>query len=127
MKYKTRMARQLRNKQTDAERLLWRYLRNRKILGYKFRRQHPIGRYIVDFVCLEKMVVIELDGGQHLEQAEQDMERTEYLGLLGYEVYRYWNNDVLVNTESVLNHISNVLPDTPHPSPLPSGERGLAG
>lgn len=127
MKYKTRMARQLRNKQTDAERLLWRYLRNRKILGYKFRRQHPIGRYIVDFVCLEKMVVIELDGGQHLEQTEQDMERTEYLSSIGYEVYRYWNNDVLVNTESVLAHISDVLPDTPHPSPLPSGERGLAG
>lgn len=127
MRNKVAMARHLRQNQTDAEKCLWRYLRNRQVHGHKFRRQYPIGEYIVDLVCLEKMVVIELDGGQHLEQAEQDMERTEYLGLLGYEVYRYWNNDVLVNTESVLAHISDVLPDTPHPSPLPSGERGLAG
>lgn len=122
MRNKVAMARHLRQNQTDAEKCLWRYLRNRQMHGHKFRRQYPIGEYIVDLVCLEKMVVIELDGGQHLEQAEQDMERTEYLGLLGYEVYRYWNNDVLVNTESVLNHISNVLVETPHPNPLPMGE-----
>ena len=98
-------ARGLRVRQTDAERLLWSRLRNRQFAGYKFRRQEVIGAYIADIVCLEAKLIIELDGGHHAMQSADDAERTIYLNRLGYKVLRFWNNDVLCNTEGVLERI----------------------
>lgn len=83
-------ARQLRRSQTDAERKLWTRLRARQVNGLKFRRQHPIGRYIVDFCCPEHQLVVELDGGHHARQARADEHRTKFLVQLGYRVLRFW-------------------------------------
>ncbi len=83
-------AQALRKKSTDAEIYLWRLLRNRKFHGFKFRRQHPIGGYIVDFICHERRLIIELDGSQHKENVRYDHERTVYLRKLGYRVLRFW-------------------------------------
>jgi very-short-patch-repair endonuclease len=93
-----RIARRLRANQTDAETVLWNRIRNRQIDGHKFARQVPIGGYICDFVCREKQIVIEVDGGQHNESAE-DAVRDRYLTSEGYRVLRFWNNDVLGNLE----------------------------
>ena len=122
-------ARALRKQMTDAERLLWRHLRNRELGGWKFRRQYPVGPFIVDFICVEKNVVIEVDGGQHAENAALDLQRSAYLNKMGYRVVRFWNNEVLQETEAVLEAIFAILVDaaknspSPQPSP-PSGERG---
>ena len=91
------LARGLRHWQTDAECIMWNRLRNHQMDGAKFRRQHPIGDYIVDFVSLDKKLVIEIDGGQHneVENIEKDMQRTKWLEEEGYRVLRFWNNDVL--------------------------------
>jgi very-short-patch-repair endonuclease len=96
-------AKQLRKHMTDAERALWRHLRSRQLSGHKFRRQQPIGQYVVDFVCLEKRLVIELDGGQHAEtdQASYDDERTAWLEQNGYRVLRFWNHEVLRSIETI--------------------------
>ncbi len=119
------LARKLRKNMTDAERLLWRYFRNRQLGGYKFRRQRPIGSYIVDFVCLEKKLVVEVDGGQHAGQLELDAKRSGYLEDKGYRVLRFWNNEVLTETESVLSVVLSSLDRnvTPSPRPSPRGER----
>jgi len=109
----------LRKNLTDAERWLWQRLRNRELSGWKFRRQHSIGPYIVDFVCIEKRLVIELDGGQHAENLESDAKRSEYLKEKGYRILRFWNNDVLREGESVLNVILSCL-EKDAPSPIPS-------
>lgn len=98
-------ARSLRKNQTDVEKLLWQYLRNRHLLGHKFRRQFPIEPYIVDFVCLELKLIVELDGGQHAEQIEYDQYRTQQLQQRGFKVLRFWNNEVLQNTTGVLEAI----------------------
>ncbi|GLQ49526.1 endonuclease domain-containing protein [Dyella flava] len=117
-------ARGLRRNMTDAEHLLWRYLRNRHLMGSKFRRQHEIDRYIVDFVCPEASLIVELDGGQHAEMMAADADRTRRLESLGYRVLRFWNNDVLTNIEAVLEVILGAVARVaPHPSPLPGGER----
>ena len=120
-----RFARKLRKNMTDAERLLWQHLRNRELGGYKFRRQRPVGPYIVDFVCLEKKLVIEVDGGQHAGLVELDAERSDYLKEKGYRVMRFWNNEVLKEIESVLTVIRSSLDEnvTPSPRPSPRGER----
>ena len=89
---------------TDAERTLWRYLRQRQ-LRYKFRRQRRIGEYIVDFACLYPRLIIEVDGGQHQWRIAQDLERTRRLEAEGYTVLRFWNNEVLEETDSVLDAI----------------------
>ncbi len=104
-------ARQLRQNSTDAERLLWSQLRRNSLEGIKFKRQHPIGPYIVDFLTLENMLVIEIDGGQHNEPKGQqrDKERTEGLEKKGYKVLRFWNNDVLTNIEGVFEMIRQAL------------------
>ncbi|MBB6186346.1 endonuclease domain-containing protein [Rhodanobacter sp. MP7CTX1] len=117
-------ARGLRQTMTDAEQALWRHLRNRQLSGFKFRRQHEIDRYIVDFVCTEALLIVELDGGQHAEQVEYDERPTHQWQAMGYRVLRFWDNDVLVNSESVLEVVMEALASTPHPSPLPAGERG---
>jgi very-short-patch-repair endonuclease len=82
------LARALRKRMTDAERLLWRHLRNREFGGWKFRRQYPVGPFIVDFICVEKNVVIELDGGQHADDSESDLKRSDYLNKMAYRVFR---------------------------------------
>ena len=109
-------ARSLRKKSTDAEYALWNLLRNRQLVGYKFRRQAPIGRYIVDFLCFERKLVVELDGGQHQEQANYDAERTRVLESRGYRVIRFWNNLVLEDTDAVLQAVLIALEEgTPSP------------
>jgi very-short-patch-repair endonuclease len=98
-------ARYLRKTSTNVENHLWYYLRGRRFGRYKFRRQVSIGNYIVDLVCLWKKLIIELDGGQHVEEIDYDRERTAFLESLGFKVIRFWNNDVLVRTENVLEVI----------------------
>ncbi|CAI8018516.1 Uncharacterized protein HI_1162 [Geodia barretti] len=88
-------SRHMRKNPTDAERALWNILRNRQVLGYKFRRQAPMGPYIVDFVCFENRLIIEVDGAQHMERADYDVDRTTWLASAGYKVIRFWNNQVL--------------------------------
>jgi len=105
----TAIAKTLRKRPTDSERLLWKDLRAKQIEGYKFRRQDPMGRYIVDFACHEKRIVIEVDGGQHVQDKERDRERDQWLKEQGYNVLRFWNNEVLQNIEGVLEAIRNSL------------------
>jgi very-short-patch-repair endonuclease len=94
---------------TDAERLLWRHLRQRQMAGLKFRRQHPLGRFIVDFVCIEAALVIEVDGGQHGEREAEDAARTAWLNSQGYRVLRFWNNEILDNIDAVRQAVWNLL------------------
>jgi len=115
------LANKLRKQQTDAEKLLWRRLRNRQLAGCKFRRQHKLGPYFVDLVCLERKVIVEIDGGQHIEQMGPDLSRTAFLHAQNFTVIRFWNNDVLIETESVLEAILAALKS---PSPQPSPTRG---
>ena len=103
------LARSLRKNSTNAERKLWQCLRKRQIGGYKFRRQLVIEPYIVDFVCLEKKLIVELDGGQHLLQKNEDKLREEYLKKKGYSILRFWNDEVLLKTESVTEKIYTKL------------------
>jgi very-short-patch-repair endonuclease len=117
----TRVARRLRKHSTDTEGHLWRYLRDRQIEGFKFRRQQPVGSYVMDFINFEKKVVIELDGGQHALHSGDGI-RDEWLRGEGYKVLRFWDNQVFSNLEGVLETIRDALL-TPHPDPLPQGER----
>ncbi len=114
-------ARELRASATDAEQKIWYLLRNRNFLGYKFRRQHPIGNYILDFYCPDAKLAIELDGSQHAENEKYDRQRSEILQADGIKVLRFWNNDVLRNTEAVLMQLANALPLTPALSPQAGG------
>jgi len=104
-------ARELRQQHTNAERALWMKLRNRELEGVKFRRQQPIGPYIVDFVSLQRRLIIEIDGGQHNEEREKerDEERTMSLEERGYRIMRFWNNEVMTNPEGVLERIREAL------------------
>jgi very-short-patch-repair endonuclease len=120
---KISFAKELRAASSDAERLLWSKLRARQILNAKFRRQYPIGAYVVDFACVEHTLVIELDGGQHAEQLDYDEARSAYLHLQEFEVFRFWNHDVLTRTDDVLQQIWTAL-QRPHPSPLPQAGEG---
>ena len=116
MQSATSKARSLRKQSTDTENALWKLLRNRQLTSYKFRRQAPIGKYIVDFLCFERKLVVELDGGQHLEQTEYDTERTRELESRGYRVIRFWNNLVLEDSDAVLQAILIALEEgTPSP------------
>ena len=105
-------ARELRRNPTEAERRLWKHLRLRQIGGYKFRRQQSLGPYIVDFVCLGKRVVVEVDGGQHSEQIAYDTERSAWLEAQGFRVLRFWNHEVLKEIEVVKEVIAEAL-ETP--------------
>lgn len=113
--------RQLRKNMTDAERLLWRHLRLRQISGYKFRRQQPIGKYIVDFVCFEKKLIIEVDGSQHSEQLDYDLKRDTWLEKEGFCILRFWDNQVLNETDGVKEIINDALgsPSCPPTLTLP--------
>jgi very-short-patch-repair endonuclease len=112
--------RELRKSSTNAEKRLWSLLRNRQLAGAKFRRQHPIGDFTVDFYCPDARLVIEIDGGQHSETSHacRDSERTKRLEALGDKVLRFWNFEVLQNPESVMETIFNTLTPT-----LSQGER----
>ena len=121
-------ARHLRYQLTDCERLLWRQLRNRGLAGFKFRRQHPWPPYVLDFYCAALQLVIELDGGQHYDEAglTKDRLRTTYLQSQGLAVLRFSNLDVMRNLEGVLTEILRwIEARSPHPNPLPNGEREL--
>ncbi len=112
----------LRKNFTDTERLLWKYLRVKQLEGYKFRRQEPIGSYIVDFICQEKLIIIEVDGSQHSVEKEKDSERDNWLQGEGYKVLRFWNNEVLTNTNGILEIIRDTLKHHPLTPPLKGGE-----
>lgn len=122
-------ARRLRKTMTDAEQALWRHLRDRQLDGYRFRRQVPIGDYIVDFVCLDVGLVVEVDGGQHAIKQDDDKARDAWLANEGYRVVRFWNNDVLANREGVLLKIRDALKAAEgalqgHPHPILPPSRG---
>jgi very-short-patch-repair endonuclease len=101
-------ARRLRQSSTDAERRMWSALRDRRLLRYKFRRQHPIGNFIVDFACTEHALVIEIDGGQHADSTT-DARRTAWLESEGWKVIRFWSNEVLANANGVIETILRIL------------------
>ncbi len=111
---RTFRSRELRANSTDAETKLWNHIRNRQVAGCKFVRQEPVGHYICDFVCRDRCLVIEVDGGQHLE-SKRDEIRDRYLTEQGYRVLRFWNNDVLSNIDGVLTEIQHALASTPTP------------
>ena len=110
-----KLQRRLRNAPTDAEHVLWQALRGRQIENCKFRRQHPFADYILDFVCLERALIVELDGGQHT--AAVDAERTRFLENAGFSILRFWNNDVFANRAGVLETIQKSLIARETPSP----------
>ena len=123
-------ARQLRREATEAETRLWRHLRNRRLGNHKFRRQVWIGPFIADFLCMDAMLVVEVDGSQHIGDAAYDADRTAFLANKGYRVIRVWNNDVMQRMDDVLAAILSALSNVPSPShashgplPLPVGER----
>jgi very-short-patch-repair endonuclease len=103
------LARKLRRSETDAEKLLWKHLRGRRLDGYKFRRQVSIGGYVADFAALEARLIIELDGGQHAERIAEDQMRTAELERFGFRVVRFWNHDVLANIDGVLEAVLQEL------------------
>jgi len=120
-------AQALRKSMTDAESLLWYFLR-RQQFGVKFRKQHPVGNYIADFACLDPKLIVELDGGQHNEEdaIKKDEKRTQFLEEQGFKILRFWNNDILQNTEEVLETIYNSLHGTQCPPPnLPPPGGGI--
>ena len=101
-------ARELRVKMTDAERRLWSALRHRRLEGYKFRRQHPLGPFVLDFACIEHRLAVEADGGQHADNPD-DARRTRWLERQGWRVLRFWNNDVLANPSGMVDVILRTL------------------
>jgi very-short-patch-repair endonuclease len=103
------LARQLRKVPTPAEKKLWAYLRRNNLNGVHFRRQHAMGKYIIDFVSAKKKLAIELDGSQHLEQSDYDIQRTAYLESQGYKVIRFWNDQVMKDIEGVIHSIEATL------------------
>ena len=111
------LAKQLRRKQTEAEKKLWAKLRNRQLDGVKFRRQQPVGSYIIDFISFDEKLIIEIDGGQHnkLEIIKRDEERTIWLENEGFHVMRFWNNEVMQNIEGVRIKIKEFLMKKAHP------------
>ena len=102
-------AREMRSHPTNAEQLLWNRLRRKQIAGYKFRRQQVIGAYIVDFLCLEQELIIEIDGAQHAESKEYDAVRSEWLGSQGFIVLRFWNNQVLTEIDGVIQVVLDTI------------------
>ena len=115
-------ARPLRQRMTDAERTMWFALRDRRLGGFKFKRQWTIGEHIADFCCIERRLIVEIDGGQHC--AESDAARTLVLNRAGYRVVRFWNNEVLGNLDGVLTSLIAELEQAPHPNPLPQAGEG---
>ena len=121
------LARELRQQATEAERMVWKYLRAHRLADYKFRRQVVIEPYIVDFVCLEARLIVEADGGQHQEQAADDLKRSVFLESLGYKVIRFWNHEILCDIQAVLEQIHSSLIEAPSPLSSPEGSGGETG
>lgn len=119
----TGIAKRLRRDMTDAERVLWRELRAHRFAGFKFKRQEPLGDYVVDFICHAAKLIVELDGGQHADREAADVERTRWLESQGFRVLRFWNNEVLANIEGVMQVLEKELP--PLSGSLPRGGEGL--
>jgi very-short-patch-repair endonuclease len=109
-------AKMLRSYQTEAEQRLWYHLRAHRFMNLKFKRQKPMGRYIVDFVCVEQKLIIEIDGGQHADQVEYDEHRDRWLRSQGYTVLRFWNNEVRQQLDGVLEQIRLTIALSPSPS-----------
>ncbi len=124
------LVRHLRRNMTDAERQLWRHLRLKQMGGWKFRRQHPVGNYVLDFVCIETGLAVEVDGGQHAKNHEADAARSDWLKQQGITVLRFWNHEVLQDIETVKSVIWSALQDgTPPSRPSPwegEGDSSLA-
>ncbi|MBQ8460438.1 DUF2817 domain-containing protein [bacterium] len=121
-------AKELRNNATIHEQILWKYLKQHKFMNLKFRRQQPIGNYIVDFVCCSPKIIIELDGSQHIENKNYDEQRDKYLSDLGFKIIRIWNNDIISNIEGVLSFIKQEIENPTRKSKistLPQGEGRL--
>ncbi len=116
------LPRVLRGDMTRAEQRLWHHLRRRQIGGFKFRWQHLYGNFILDFVCLEAMLVVEVDGGQHVEATSRDQTRDMALNRAGFRVLRFWNHEVLSDADAVLETIYRALQPHPHPGLPPEGE-----
>ena len=117
-------AKQLRRGQTESERLVWQHLRRRQLGGCKFRRQQPFGPYIADLVCFEKRLVVEVDGGQHGNNAAYDLARTDWLKIQGFRVLRFWNTEVLQQIEGVKQAILLALEGDSSPLPLTPSHKG---
>jgi adenine-specific DNA-methyltransferase len=120
-------ARDLRRRQTEHEQIIWRSLRNRRFADFKFRRQFPLGNYIVDFVCLERRLILELDGGQHGEpdQTRYDAARDAWLHSQGFKVLRFWNHQVMSEWEMIVDTLWDELQRSPlTPNPSPAAGRG---
>ena len=125
MNQSTERARTLRREMTDAERAFWRRVRDRRFGGMKFRRQVPVGSYFADFLCCEKKIMVELDGGQHVERAAYDEHRTQFLESQGYQVVRFWDNDVLKNMDVVLAELARLCGMEGPLPPLPRMGEGV--
>ena len=106
-------ARRLRADQTEAEQKLWSRLRRHQMKGFQFRRQHPIGPFFADFVCLETKLIIELDGSQHADQTDRDESRSEFLRGLGYTVLRFWNYEVISDFDEIVQRIADAVEAVP--------------
>ncbi|MBL8518713.1 MAG: endonuclease domain-containing protein [Betaproteobacteria bacterium] len=122
----TALSRNLRNAPTNAEFLVWQKLRHKQIEGHRFRRQHPLADFIVDFVCLEKRLVVEMDGGQHADSAA-DQFRDAWLAKEGYRVLRFWNFDVMEHLDGVMEAVRIALGERSTPPPRPSLLKGEGG
>ena len=121
-------ARKLRADMTDVEKKLWTQLRAKRFIGYKFKRQVPMQKYIADFACYQPKLIIELDGGQHADQSAYDRIRDQFFVSQGFTVLHFWNNEVNENMDGVLQTIFDTLMKIPPlPNPLPQGERELRG
>lgn len=113
-------ARGLRKNQTEAEKMLWDRLRYRQLDDCKFRRQRPVGRFVADFICLERKLIVELDGEHHAGQSERDYERDHWLKESGYRVLRFWNREITEDIEGVLDKIRKGLKTPPEPNTPPA-------
>ena len=119
-------ARTLRNQSTDAERHLWQHLRGKQLGGHRFRRQVPVAGFIADYACLEAKVIVELDGGQHAQNAAYDERRDRLIEAQGFRVLRFWDTQVFRETQAVLQEIMRALEAiSPHPNPPPQAGEGI--
>jgi len=119
-----KFAKSMRRQPTNAEAIIWATLRGARMQGFKFKRQQPIGAYIVDFVCFECGLVVEIDGGQHADDVSADQYRTQWLQSQGFRVLRFWNNEVIERRDDVLESIIRALREYPSPQPLSHKGRG---
>ena len=120
-------AKRLRSRQTEAEQRLWYHLRAHRFMGLKFKRQKPLGHYIVDFICHECRLVVEVDGGQHTVQTDYDHQRDAWLRERGYRVLRFWNHEVMQELDGVLERIRLAALAPSPPAPLPPAGEGSEG